>query len=70
MFAIWQGTIRTEAVTEPFTIGIRVSGHNAGDYRVSVSDQGLTYEAGEIDEPAGHHRVRRRKPGAAGLRRD
>jgi uncharacterized protein (TIGR03083 family) len=49
MFAIWQGTIRTEAVTEPFTIGIRVSGRNAGDYRVSVSDQGLTYEAGEID---------------------
>jgi uncharacterized protein (TIGR03083 family) len=49
MFAIWQGTVRTEAVTEPFTIGIRVSGHNAGDYRVSVSDQGLTYEQGEIE---------------------
>jgi len=49
MFAIWQGTVRTEAVTEPFTIGIRVSGRNAGDYRVSVSDQGLAYEPGEID---------------------
>jgi hypothetical protein len=49
MFAIWQGTVRTDAVTEPFTIGIRVSGRNAGDYRVSVSDQGLTYEPGEID---------------------
>src|SRR6266487_3605187 len=49
MFAIWQGTVRTEAVTEPFTIGIRVSGRNAGDYRVSVSDQGLTYEPGEIE---------------------
>ncbi len=49
MFAIWQGTVRTEAVTEPFTIGIRVSGRNAGDFRVSVSDEGLTYELGEIE---------------------
>jgi len=49
MFAIWQGTLRTEAVTEPFTIGIRVGGRNAGDFRVSVSEQGLTYEEGEID---------------------
>ena len=49
MFAIWQGTLRAEAVTEPFTIGIRVSGRNAGDFRVSVGDQGLTYEEGEID---------------------
>jgi uncharacterized protein (TIGR03083 family) len=49
MFEIWRGTVRAEAVTEPFTIGIRVGGRNAGDYRVSVSDQGLTYEPGEID---------------------
>ena len=49
MFAIWQGTVKEDAVTEPFTIGIRVSGRNAGDYRVSVSPAGLTYESGEID---------------------
>jgi uncharacterized protein (TIGR03083 family) len=49
MFAIWQGTVKTDAVVEPFTIGIRVSGHNAGDYRVSVSDQGLVYEPGDIE---------------------
>ena len=49
MFAIWQGTVRAEAVTEPFTIGIRVTGQNAGDYRVSVSSEGLTYEPGEIE---------------------
>ncbi len=49
MFAIWQGTLRTEAVTDPFTIGIRVGGRNAGDFRVSVSNEGLTYEEGEID---------------------
>ncbi len=49
MFAIWQGTVRTDAVSEPFTIGIRVTGRNAGDYRVSVSSEGLTYEEGEIE---------------------
>ena len=49
MFALWQGTCRTDLVTEPFDIGIRVSGRNGGDYKVSVSDQGMTYEPGEID---------------------
>jgi uncharacterized protein (TIGR03083 family) len=49
MFEIWRGTVKTDAVTEPFTIGIRVNGRNAGDYRVSVSGEGLSYEQGEID---------------------
>jgi uncharacterized protein (TIGR03083 family) len=49
MFAIWQGTVRAETVTDPFTIGVRVTGRNAGDYRVSVSGDGLTYETGEIE---------------------
>ena len=41
--------MRAEIVTEPFTIGVRVSGRNAGDYRVSVGPEGLTYETGEIE---------------------
>jgi uncharacterized protein (TIGR03083 family) len=49
MFEIWRGTVRTEGVTEPFTIGIRVTGRNAGDYRVTISPDGLAYEPGEID---------------------
>lgn len=49
MFEIWRGTVRTEAVTEPFTIGIRVTGRNAGDYRVSVDAEGLTYEPGDLE---------------------
>jgi uncharacterized protein (TIGR03083 family) len=49
MFEIWRGTVRTDEVTEPFTIGIRVTGHNAGDYRVTVGPDGLAYEQGEID---------------------
>ena len=34
----------------PVSIGIRVSGHNAGDYRVSVSEKGLAYEPGDIED--------------------
>jgi uncharacterized protein (TIGR03083 family) len=49
MFEIWRGTVRTETVTEPFTVGIRVTGRNAGDYRVTVTSEGLAYEQGEID---------------------
>ena len=64
MFAIWQGTVRSEAVGEPFTIGIRVSGANAGDYRVSVSDRGDDLRARGDREPAHLHRVRCGQPGA------
>ena len=68
MFAIWQGTMRTDAVSEPFTIGIRVGGRNGGDYRVSVSSEGLTYEQGEIESLPALHRVRRRQLGAHRVR--
>jgi uncharacterized protein (TIGR03083 family) len=50
MFALWQGTCRADTVTEPFDIGIRVGGRNGGDYKVSVSGEGMTYEPGEIDD--------------------
>ena len=50
MFIIWQSTIKPDADLSPFTIGIRVSGRNAGDYRVSISDQGMAYEAGDISD--------------------
>ena len=49
MFEIWRGTVRTEQVTEPFTIGIRVGGRNGGDFRVSVDKDGLSYEPGEVE---------------------
>ena len=50
MFIIWQYTIRASADLSPFTIGITVSGRNAGSYRVSISDQGMSYEPGEVDD--------------------
>ena len=50
MFIIWQSTVRSSADLSPFTIGVTVSGRNAGSYRVSVSDQGMSYEPGEVDD--------------------
>ena len=37
-------------MADSFTIGVRVGGRNAGDYRVSVGPDGLTYEQGEVDD--------------------
>ncbi len=50
MFVLWQYTIKPDADLTPFTIGIRVTGRNAADYRVSISDQGMSYEPGNIDD--------------------
>jgi uncharacterized protein (TIGR03083 family) len=50
MFIIWQSTIRQDADLTPFTIGITVSGRNAGSYRVSVGPDGMTYEPGPVDD--------------------
>jgi hypothetical protein len=51
MFIIWQSTIRPEADRTPFTIGINVTtGHNAGTSRVTVSESGMSYEPGSVDD--------------------
>jgi uncharacterized protein (TIGR03083 family) len=51
MFVLWQSTIRADADTAPFDLGIRVtSGHNAGDFRVSISPDGMSYEPGLLDD--------------------
>jgi uncharacterized protein (TIGR03083 family) len=50
MFIIWQYTIRAGADLSPFTIGVTVSGRNAGSYRISLSDQGLAYEPGDVSD--------------------
>jgi uncharacterized protein (TIGR03083 family) len=51
MFVLWQFTIRDGADMSPFELGIRVtSGHNAGDFRISVSQDGMAYEAGAVDD--------------------
>jgi uncharacterized protein (TIGR03083 family) len=51
MLVIWQYTIRPDADTSPMQVGLRVtSGHNAGDYRISVSAEGMSYEAAAVDD--------------------
>ncbi|MDT4985771.1 MAG: hypothetical protein QOF95_3261, partial [Pseudonocardiales bacterium] len=51
MFVLWQASIRADADTSPFQLGIRVTtGHNAGDFRVSISPDGMTYEPGSVDD--------------------
>jgi len=50
MFIIWQSTVRASADLTPFTIGVTVTGRNAGSYRVSISDQGMAYEPGEVGD--------------------
>ena len=51
MFGIWAGTIQVPQDTEPFDIGVRVTtGPNAGDYRISVSPDGMTYEQGATSD--------------------
>ena len=50
MFVMWQYTIKPDADLTPFTIGIRVTGRNAADYRVSISDEGMAYAPGNIDD--------------------
>lgn len=48
MFGIWAGTIHLTPDVAPFEIGVRVTtGPNAGDSRVAVSPDGMTYEAGD-----------------------
>jgi uncharacterized protein (TIGR03083 family) len=51
MFVIWQYTIRADADMSPFQVGIRVlGGHNAGETRVSISLEGMSYEPGTLDD--------------------
>jgi uncharacterized protein (TIGR03083 family) len=54
---IRQGTSRAHGLAgdtaDLLTVGVRVSGRNAGDYRVSVGPDGLTYALGDAgDVPA------------------
>jgi len=47
MFILWQATTRVPEATPPATVGVRVSSRNAGEYRVTVSPDGLSYEKGQ-----------------------
>ena len=51
MFVVWQSTVLPDQDRTPSKLGIRItSGANAGDTRVRISPDGLTYEPGDIDD--------------------
>ena len=51
MFVVWQATAAPPADITPSELGIRVtSGPNAGDTRVRVSAEGLSYEPGDLSD--------------------
>jgi uncharacterized protein (TIGR03083 family) len=53
MFVLWQSTLKPDADKSPFQIGVRVfGGHNAGDTRVSISQDGMAYGPGNVDDLA------------------
>ncbi len=48
MFILWQATASVPASFVPVSVGIRVSGRNAGDWVVAVSPAGLSYTRGDV----------------------
>jgi uncharacterized protein (TIGR03083 family) len=50
VYLLWGATADTTSVDSPYAVGIRTTGQNGGDTRVEVSDQGLRFAPGEIDE--------------------
>jgi uncharacterized protein (TIGR03083 family) len=50
MFVLWQSTIKQDADLTPFRLGVTVTGRNAGQYRIDVSEQGMTYAPGEVSD--------------------
>jgi uncharacterized protein (TIGR03083 family) len=52
VFLLWWATADTARVDASYAIGIRTTGHNSGDTRFEVSDTGLQFAAGNIDDCA------------------
>jgi uncharacterized protein (TIGR03083 family) len=47
---LWQATADTSGVTEPFSVGLRISGANGGDVRYDVSPEGVQFAPGDISD--------------------
>jgi len=50
VYLLWGATADTTSVDSPYAIGVRTTGQNGGDTRVDVSDQGLQFAPGDLDE--------------------
>lgn len=49
-FILWQSTPEVPAGTAPYTVGISVTGRNAGTQRVTVSPEGVAVEPGDVED--------------------
>lgn len=49
IYILWQATADTSKVTEPFSVGIRTSGHMGGDTVMSVTPDGVQFEPGAVE---------------------
>ncbi len=50
---LWQATADVSGVEQPFSVGVRTSGHNGGDVRFDVSADGVQYAPADVgDLPA------------------
>jgi uncharacterized protein (TIGR03083 family) len=50
VYLLWGATADTTSVESPYAVGISTTGRNGGDTRVDVSDQGLRFAPGVIDD--------------------
>lgn len=48
-FIVWSATHNCGADTEPFSLGVRVTGRNGGDTKLVVGPEGLTSEPADIE---------------------
>jgi hypothetical protein len=49
-FIVWSATAVVDEDTEPFDIGIRLSGRNGGETRGRITKDGLSFSAESIDD--------------------
>jgi uncharacterized protein (TIGR03083 family) len=50
VYLLWSATADTTSVDSPYAIGVRTTGQHGGDIRFDVSDNGLQFAPGDLDE--------------------
>jgi hypothetical protein len=50
IFVLLQATADVSDVDEPFSVGVRLSGPNAGDTRIDVSSEGVQFAPGDVSD--------------------
>jgi uncharacterized protein (TIGR03083 family) len=50
IFVLWSATADVSTVDRPYIVGVRTTGHNGGDMRADVSEEGVQFAPGDIDD--------------------